>query len=95
MRVRFPVRLLEEGHLLEIGGGTHCTEMNEVMAQQLALMQKDYSFIDADFTTTLAKQFFASMPQQASLAPLKFQAVTGPSLYEQWRGPKASQAQPR
>ncbi|WP_129774663.1 alpha/beta fold hydrolase [Peristeroidobacter soli] len=77
---------LKQGHLLEIAGGTHCTEMNEVMAQQPELMQKVYSFIDADFTTTPAQQFFASMPKQASLAPMKFQAVTGPSLYEQWRG---------
>jgi pimeloyl-ACP methyl ester carboxylesterase len=86
---------LKQGHLLEIAGGTHCTEMSEVMSQQPALMQKVYSFIDADFSTVPAKQFFASMLARASLAPLKFQALTGPSLYEQWRGPTAKALEPR
>jgi pimeloyl-ACP methyl ester carboxylesterase len=75
---------LKQGHLIEVAGGTHCTEMNEVMAQQPALMKKIYSFIDADFAAAPASRFFASLPKDAALAPLKFQAPTGPSLYEQW-----------
>jgi hypothetical protein len=76
--------LLRQGHLIEIGGGTHCTEMSEVMAQQPALMQKIHSFIDADFTSAPPAHFFSSLPANVALAPLQFQAPTGPSLYEQW-----------
>lgn len=77
---------LKEGHLVEIGGGTHCTELSEVMAQQPASMRRLYSFIDADFTATPPRKFFGSLPSRLALAPLRFQEPTGnPSLYEQWR----------
>lgn len=75
---------LKQGHLIEIAGATHCGETTELMSQQPAVMEKIYSFIDADFTAMPASKFFASLPKQAALAPIKFQTPTGPSLYEQW-----------
>lgn len=75
---------LKSGHLLEVQGATHCTEVPEMSVLLPDITERVYSFIDADFEQTPPTQFFKSLPASVSYPPLKFSLPVGPSLYEQW-----------
>ena len=74
-------RFLQKGHLLEVSGATHCGETVEMADQLPDVLDRVYSFIDAD---KIDDASFDSLPASVSLSPLKFAVPSGPSLYEQW-----------
>lgn len=75
---------LKQGHLLEVEGATHCTEVPEMAELLPEVTEQIYSFIDADFEKNTAQRFFATLPHAVAYPALAFSAPTGPSLYDQW-----------
>jgi pimeloyl-ACP methyl ester carboxylesterase len=78
-------KFLAHGHLMEIEGATHCSEITDLADKQPQAAESLYAFLDADFEKTTPEAFFATVPERASYLPREFAALSGPSLYEQWR----------
>jgi pimeloyl-ACP methyl ester carboxylesterase len=82
-------KFLAHGHLMEIEGATHCSEITDLADKQPQAAESLYAFLDADFEKTTPEAFFATVPERASYLPREFAALSGPSLYEQWRAQAA------
>lgn len=75
---------LKTGHLLEIHGGTHCTDTDEMPDLLPGAFEQAYAFVDADFSHSSPQKFFSTLPDSVAYPALAFEAPAGPSLYEQW-----------
>ncbi|MBL8264791.1 alpha/beta fold hydrolase [Steroidobacter sp.] len=76
---------LAQGHLVEIGGATHCTETPELPELLPDLLAKLNQFYEVDFAKTPATDYFKTLPSSVSYPTLKFRAPTAPSTFDEWR----------
>ncbi|MBL4838185.1 MAG: alpha/beta hydrolase [Kordiimonadaceae bacterium] len=78
-------KFLKQGHLLEVAGGTHCTEYGQVPAHLPEVTEQIFSFIDADFESIKPQTFFETLPTHVSLPPIDFAPEnTNETLYDEW-----------
>ena len=78
-------KFLKQGHLLEVTGGTHCTEFSEVQPLLPDVAEKIFRYVSADFTKETPAEFFKSMPSKVSLPPIEFASASKEtSLYDEW-----------
>lgn len=75
---------LKRGHLIEIGGGTHCDEVDAAETQLPQVMDQVYDFVDADFVKVPPGKWFHRLPDRVAYAPIRFALPAGASLYDQW-----------
>lgn len=79
-------RFLSNGHLLEIEGATHCTEVPELPDLLPELFAQLNAFYEVDFAVTPPADFFKKLPRAAAYPKLEFRAPTAPSSFDEWRG---------
>ncbi len=81
---RHASKFLKHGAYVEVEGGTHCGETEDMVAERPQEMEQLYSFIDADFSKSTPEQFFATLPKRVVYPAIHFVPPGGASLYEQW-----------
>lgn len=83
-------KFLAQGHLVEVAGGTHCTEMPEMTPMLPDVLAQLNQFLDVDFAVTTPAEFFKTLPSAVAYPALEFRAPTGTSLFDEWRAASGS-----
>jgi pimeloyl-ACP methyl ester carboxylesterase len=81
---------LRQGHLVTVQGGTHCTENDELPELLPQVAQQVFGFVDADFSRSSPKKFFATLPRTVTYPPIEFASPAGVTLYEEWQEQQAA-----